>query len=172
MAKAARIKAPAQVAAQSRQEVAAMIKHLGDLQRLFQREQADMNDAIAQIAQRHQPRLETLTRNIEEIQQAVQTWCEANRNELTGGKTKTANLVTGEVSWRQRPPSVRIRAVDVVIQGLRGLGLERFIRSKEEINKEAILAEPEAVAGVPGITLVSGVEDFVITPFEQQLDAA
>jgi len=47
--------------------------------------------------------------------------------------------------------------------------MTRFIRSKDEINKEAILNEPQAVVGVAGISIKPGVEDFVITPFEQEL---
>jgi len=58
-----------------------------------------------------------------------------------------------------------------VIETLNRLGLSQFVRSKEEINKEAILNEPEAVKGVAGITVVTGVEDFVITPFEQDVTA-
>jgi phage host-nuclease inhibitor protein Gam len=88
------------------------------------------------------------------------------------GKSKSANLVTGEVSWRQRPPSVSISKANDVIQRLRGLGLFRFIREKEEINKEAILAEPAEVAGIKGIKLGTGVEDFVITPFEVEVGEA
>ncbi|MCX1853849.1 host-nuclease inhibitor Gam family protein, partial [Escherichia coli] len=99
----------------------------------------------------------------------VQGWCEANRDELTnGGKVKTANLVTGDVSWRVRPPSVSIRGMDAVMETLERLGLQRFIRTKQEINKEAILLEPKAVAGVAGITVKSGIEDFSIIPFEQE----
>ena len=94
--------------------------------------------------------------------------CEANRAELTNnGKSKSANLVTGEVQWRNRPPSVGIRGTDSVIETLLRLGLERFIRRKEEINKEAILNEPSAVSGVAGITVKTGIEDFAIVPFEQ-----
>ena len=37
---------------------------------------------------------------------------------------------------------------------------------KEELNKEAILNEPEAVKGVAGLSIKTGVEDFVIQPFE------
>ncbi|MGI0446373.1 host-nuclease inhibitor Gam family protein [Pseudomonas aeruginosa] len=34
----------------------------------------------------------------------VQSWCEANRTELTdANKVKYANLTTGEVQWRIRP---------------------------------------------------------------------
>lgn len=173
MAKVVRIKAPAQEAPQTKEDVAAQIKALGDLQRMLAREQADMNDAIGEIAKRHQPALDALTRAIEEHQAGIQTWCEAHRDELTrDGKVKTANLVTGEVQWRQRPPSVTVRMTDFVIEQLRNLGLARFVRVKEEVNKEAILAEPAAVAGVAGIHIKTGVEDFVITPFEQELGAA
>ena len=99
------------------------------------------------------------------LQAGVQTWCEANRKELCG-TGKTANLITGEVQWRARPPSVTIRGAEVVLENLKSLGLERFVRVKEEANKEAMLNEPDAVRGVAGITINSGVEDFTITPFE------
>ncbi len=171
MSKSARVKAPAlaTVAPQSRDEVAAKIKELGDLQRTAARETADMNDAIAVITQRHQPALESLDLAMREIQTGVQTWCESHRDELTGGgKTKTANLVTGEIQWRQRPPSVRVRAQEMVIETLEKLGLGRFLRVKTEINKEAVLADPDAVSGIVGLSISTGVEDFVITPFEQQ----
>lgn len=70
------------------------------------------------------------------------------------------------------PPSVRISKSEVVLETLARLGLSRFIRKVEEVNKAAILDEPDAVRGVAGITVVTGVEDFVITPFEQEVKAA
>ena len=79
---------------------------------------------------------------------------------------KTANLVTGEVAWRQVPPSVQVRGAEAVLDRLQVMGLGRFIRSKDEVNKEAMLAEPEAVRGITGITIVTGLENFSITPFE------
>ncbi len=168
MANPKRLKTPAAAAPQTRDQVAAQIREIGDLQRLFLRESAEMNDAIAAITHRHQPALEALDRGIQELQAGVQAWCEANRAELTnGGKTKTANLITGEVQWRQRPPSVRVRAQEMVIETLFKLGLDRFLRVKTEINKDAVLADPEAVTGIAGLTIQTGVEDFVITPFEQ-----
>ena len=171
--KISRLKTPAMDTPQSRDDVARLIRDLGDLQREFLRETTEMNDAIGAITQNYQPALAALTQRIEKLQAGVQAWCEANRDELTGaGKVKTANLVTGEVQWRQRPPSVRVRALDVVIDSLRKFGLDRFIRVREELNKEAILADPAAVDGIAGISIQTSVEDFVITPFEQQLDVA
>ena len=109
------------------------------------------------------------------MQQGVQAWCEAHRIELCGENDrngKTANLVTGEVSWRQRPPSVTVRGVEAVIETLKRMKLARFVRTKEELNKEAVLNEPKAVAGIAGLTVNTGVEDFVIVPFEAEAEAA
>ena len=96
----------------------------------------------------------------------MQTWCEAHRAELTASGGKTVNLITGEVSWRQRPPSIAVRGAEAVLESLRTLGLHRFIRTKDEVNKEAMLNEPELAATVAGVSVIKGKEDFAITPFE------
>lgn len=83
---------------------------------------------------------------------------------------KTANLTTGEVQWRNRPPSCGIRGAEAVIELLKRLKPDRFIRVKEEINKDAILNEPTAVKNTPGITIKKDVEDFAIIPFEQEVE--
>ncbi|WP_332640770.1 host-nuclease inhibitor Gam family protein [Escherichia coli] len=154
---------------QNRDAVITDIKRIGDLQREASRLETEMNDAIAEITEKFAARIAPLKTDIETLSKGVQGWCEANRDELTnGGKVKTANLVTGDVSWRVRPPSVSIRGMDAVMETLERLGLQRFIRTKQEINKEAILNEPGAVAGVAGITVKSGIEDFTIIPFEQE----
>jgi phage host-nuclease inhibitor protein Gam len=148
-------------------DVAADIRRIGDLNRQLTRYQTEVNDRIAEVTATYAPLLEQLKEQIKPLQAGVQVWCEANRNDLTrGGKVKTASFTTGEVQWRQRPPSVSLRGVDAVLSVLAELGLGRFVRTKQEVNKDAVLAEPEAVAGVPGIAIVTGVEDFVIVPFE------
>lgn len=169
MAKA-KLKSKAEVyMAQTREDAAADIKKLGDLMRERTRKEADMNDEIAKITKRYQPEFEALGERIDVLQNSIQGYCEANREDLTnGGKVKSANLVTGEIMWRQKPPSVRIKAADAVIETLKRLGLGKFVRTKEEINKEAILNEPDQVRGVAGITIVTGEEQFEISPFEQE----
>lgn len=154
---------------QSKTDCAAAIRALGDLQRTFERERASMNDQIAAITQAYQPALASLSERMDALQAGIQAWCEAHRTELCGEGDKlgkTANLVTGEVAWRVRPPSVSIRGADAVLETLLRMGLGRFVRVKNEANKEAMLAEPDAVRGIAGITIVSGVEDFTITPVE------
>lgn len=175
MATRHKARATAVTVPQSKTDCAAHIRALGDAQRAFERQRTAMNDAIGAITQQHQPGLEALNERITALQQGIQTWCEANRVQLCGEADrlgKTANLITGEVSWRMRPPSVGVRGADTVIEALQRLGLQRFVRTKEEVNKEAILAEPDAVRGVPGITVVTGLEDFIVTPFEATAEVA
>ena len=157
----------------TREDAARAIREIGDLQRQHLRAKAEMNDAIAAITERWQPHLDALVEQVQMLQAGVQTWCEAHRDELTqAGRVKTANLVTGEVQWRQRPPSVRVTGAEAVIDTLERLGLAAFVRVKKEVNKEAILNDPAGVAGVAGIHINQGIEDFVITPFEQDLQPA
>ena len=165
---ATRVKQPAKLRFVSIEQVQSAIKEIGDLSREHTRLTTEMNDKIGATSEQYAPQLKSLEKEIEPLQKAVQEYCEANRDELTEfGKTKTANFVTGEVQWRQRPPSVAIRGAESVLESLMRLGLDRFIRTKNEINKEALLNEPEVAKGIAGITIKTGVEDFVIKPFEQ-----
>ena len=154
---------------QSKELTAEAIRALGDAQRELTRVETEINDQIAAITAERKGEIEAIKTRIETLTGGIQTWCEAHRVELLAGGGKEANLITGLVKWRQRPPSVSIRSVDKVLETLRSLGLGRFIRSKEEPNKEAMLADPKAVSGIAGITIVTGIEDFVIEPFEVEV---
>ena len=172
MAKATKLKAVAQsYVPQSRNEVADHIDLIGTAQRELQRMELDIDDIVSKLRLDKQPKIKQLTNTIAELSKGVQTWCEANRDSITdNGKVKSANLTTGEVNWRQRPPSVKTRASAQLFEKLKRLGFSFFIRSKEELDKDAILAKPETAKDA-GIEIITGVEDFVITPFEQKLAA-
>ncbi|PJG86190.1 host-nuclease inhibitor Gam family protein [Conservatibacter flavescens] len=155
---------------QTRDEVEVAIKEIGDLQRKLEAKVIEQNNRLAEITEEYAPQMNEIKAELEPIQAAVQAWCESHRDELTNnGKTKTGNFNTGDVQWRQRPPSVSVRGADSVIENLHTLGLTRFIRTKEEVNKEAMLNEPELASMVAGVTIKTGIEDFVITPFEQDV---
>ncbi|MCK3654886.1 host-nuclease inhibitor protein Gam [Pasteurellaceae bacterium Macca] len=164
-----RVKAAAKLRFTTVEQVQSAIKEIGDLSREHTRLTTEMNDLIGETSEKFAPQLTQLKNEIEPLQQAVQEYCEAHREELTeNGKSKTATFITGEVQWRARPPSVSIRGADSVLESLNRLGLGRFIRTKNEINKEALLNEPDVAKGIAGITIKQGVEDFVIKPFEQK----
>lgn len=147
-------------------EAADMVARIGDLTREIERIKLDMQEEMARIKEEYERKAQPLMEERTALTEGVRIWAEANRRKLTqDGKVKYVRLTTGEIKWRQRPPAVTIRGTAQVLQRLKERGLERFIRVKESVNKEAIREEPEAVSGIPGIKVGSAGEDFVVEPF-------
>lgn len=171
MSKKARIKSAAAIGVpQTAAEVDRAIAEIGICQRERDRIQADMNDALAAQREAWESQAKPYADRIKELTSGVQLYCEAHRDELTQhGKTKTARLSAGEVSWRMRPPSVRVTGAEAVIEALKRLDLARFVRTKEEVNKEAVLAEPEIADRVKGLAVIQG-EDFIVKPWDTELE--
>ncbi len=165
-----KLKVRAPIIPASRDEVASAIYEIGLRQRERQHIEATMNDELAAIRAKHEAKAQVHAEEIKRLATGVQIYCETHREELLGvERTKTVKLATGEIRWRMRPPSVSIKGVDTVIEALERLGLARFVRVKKEVNKDAILAEVEAVQGIKGITVKQG-EDFIIRPHETELE--
>ena len=170
-----RMKTPAITvpAPQNIQEATALMRQLGELDSQIKRIEADLNDAIGALKEKAGTEVDPLKQRIKEITTAMQAWASANRNSLTeGGKRKSFQLATGWIMWRNRPPSVGVRGKESVIQVLLERGLERFLHTTYEINKEAILAAEDRVeitSQVRGLTLKTGIEDFVLEPYKVEL---
>lgn len=172
MAKVTRIKTQAAEhrVPQNREEAVKMIAEIGNHQRERQRLKADMDDQITKLRKEYDQLMAPHVEQIKSLTSGVHTWAEANRDDLTqGGKVKTANMMTGEIRWRIAPPSVVLVRVKEALEELKQKALKRFIRVKEEVNKEAILADQEAVQDCKWIQIKQG-EDFVIVPFETELE--
>jgi phage host-nuclease inhibitor protein Gam len=168
----AKTKTPPRFVPASREEVTQAIRSIGGHQRERARIEAAMNDHLALIRERFEAEAAPHAERIKLLSEGVEIWCDANREALTdGGRTKTVNLASGEVKWRTSPPKVVIKKADQVLEVLRQRGLTDYIRVKEEISKEAILASPDAVAGIRGISIEQD-EQFVIEPFETKLEDA
>jgi phage host-nuclease inhibitor protein Gam len=158
---------------QSREEAAEAVKRIGIFNRQIARLEADLNDEIAEMKRAAENAAQPLKDQADAATEGLKLWAEANRDRLTdGGRVKFADLGTGKISWRFRPPSVRLSRVEQVIEGLKTLGLQRFIRVKEEPNKEAMLAEAELARTVAGVSIGTEGEDFIVEPFEVELAAA
>jgi phage host-nuclease inhibitor protein Gam len=171
MSKKSRIKTEAAaVTFTNEHEVDAAIAEIGNAQRERQKLEVNMNAEIASVKDRYETAALPFAAVISQLGEAVRIWCEANRVKLTKeGRTKTAKFGAGEVAWRTRPPRVSVRGEGIVIAALKALGLHKFIRTKEEINKEAILAEPAGINGIKGLSISQG-EDFVIKPFASEIE--
>lgn len=157
---------------QSKEEAQRFVREIGEANRQIARIQADMNDRIAKLKERGELDAAPLADLVKAMTEGLRTWSEANRAMLTdGGKRKWADLGTGKIEWRLAPPKVTIRGVEAALAAIKTMGLP-FLRVKEEIDKEAMLREPEKARFVPGVTIGSEGENFSVEPFEAAIEGA
>lgn len=157
---------------ETREEAEQMLARLGEIQR----EKTLLSTALEETLAGERARVEAqalpLTAEAERLTRGIQLWAEANRRSLTNdGRTKTIRLSTGEIAWRARPPSVKLRDQGAILEWLMAKGLARFIRTKSEVNREAMLGEPSVAREVPGVTISSEGEEFVVSPLTEQVAA-
>ena len=150
------------------------IRVIGEKERRAERLTSEMNDEIAVIQDRYGKEIAPIKGEVEVLKEGLGIYCEAHRDRLTkGGKTKTAAFATGKVSWRLKPVRVTITprlaglaSPEEMIAKLKALGLHRFVRVKEEYNKEAMREEADTAREVQGISVGSGDEEFIVEPYE------
>ncbi len=157
-------------------EARSAIREIGDLSRDVLRLEAELNDKIAKLQEEYGEMVEPIRELITAKQEGLKMFCEVNRDRLTnGGKVKFHKFETGEISWRLRPAKVTIRGKDAVIDAIKKAKLGRkFLRTKVEINKDAMLEKPNrtVAAAITGVTIGSDGEDFIVEPFETELAEA
>lgn len=155
----------------NRAELNEKIAELGRNERIRDKITLEMNEVIAKTKDRYADDVKKYDDKITELQSGIAAYCEVHRDELTeGGKSKSVKLPAGMISWRICPPSCRITKPEVVLELLKKKGLHRFIRTKEEVSKDMVLAEPVAVASIKGITIISGKEELSIEPDREELE--
>lgn len=165
-----RAKKPALQLPQTIEEVDESVAEIGQLQRTIQAIESEMNDKIDIIKAEYGQKADANRRKIGDLLDSVESYAAVNRNELTDdGRSKTVKLRSGLLSWRNTPPAVSISKVEEVKDRLKTLGLDQFLRTKQEIDRQAILADKEVALAVEGIRITQR-EEFVVTPNESQAE--
>jgi phage host-nuclease inhibitor protein Gam len=116
---------------------------------------AEMEAEMEVVRQRYATRLRSLEDAISRDDTAVRAYCEAERGVLTdGGRVRVVHVAPGlAVSWRAGRPSVVADNEDETLAVLERLGLDACIRVARSLNRQAILANPVLIEGVPGIRI-------------------
>ncbi|RJG46465.1 host-nuclease inhibitor Gam family protein [Mesorhizobium sp. DCY119] len=152
---------------QSREDAVWTVGRIGTLRRDIAARKAAADEQIRTVGEMVEAALAPLAQELAQLEEGMQAYCEVNRLSLTNeGKVKFHDFGTGRISWRLRPPKVGIRGMEAVIEGCKRLGLSRFLRVKEEINRDAMLADADTARQIAGVTISSEGEDFVIEPAE------
>lgn len=121
---------------------------------------------VAKLKNDLEEKLVADTKRIEVLFEAIVRFAQARRSELTEEeKKKTVRLPTGDFGWRTNPSSVKLtEKEEEVVASLKKLGLESFVRTIFELNKNEVLSHPEIAKAVKGISIVSEVEMFFVKP--------
>ena len=151
------------------EEASQYLLQLGECQRAITTEETKLNKRIETLKQRSADKTRPHSQKADQLVQGLFSFAQANRTELTDdGKTKTIPLTTGELKWRTTPPKVTLRGVENILKALKAAGLERFIRTKEEVDKAAMLKEPEVASAIKGVT-ISNMELFSACPSSTEI---
>ena len=153
-------------------EAAKFLARIGKEQRTNDIIQSDLNAEVDRLKTKAMADAKLHQDKISQLVEGLFVYAEVHRDELTdGGKRKTIEVPTGIFGWRMTPPAVSFRDVKSILKNLKSLGLERFIRTKEEIDKEAILREPNVATTVKGVS-ISQHEEFIAKPAELEVEIA
>ncbi len=154
------------VVPKSIEEVSLFVSEIGKCQRKLEQIQTRINEDIEQIKTRAVQISLPLQETIDELFKSIYVFARAHRSMLTdGGKRKRVDLLTGSIFWQLNPPAVSLRNVKKVIALCKRHRLKRFIRVKEELDKEAMLKEPEMASRIKGVR-IGQKEQFVVKPAE------
>lgn len=157
-----------------REQANEAIASIGEITRKRERIEAAMNDELAKVKAKHEEAAKPLMDEQARLADGVKLYCEANRSALTeDGKVKSYRFAAGTVSWRTTPFSVVIRDADSVLATLKDQKQKAYIRTKEEIDRDALLRDRVKVEtlGIAGIGFRQK-EEFSIEPFEAKIDGA
>jgi len=153
-------------------EAAEFLAQIGEEQRATDKIRSDINTKVEKLKAKAMADVKPYQEKISQLVEGLFAYAEAHRDELTdGGKHKTVKVPTGIFGWRMTPSAVSLRNVKSILESLKSLGLKRFIRTKEEIDKEAMLKESEVASTVKGVS-VSQREEFIAKPTELEVEIA
>jgi phage host-nuclease inhibitor protein Gam len=162
-------KAKALTVPQNREQAGAALARYAQLDRAVDRLEIQMNEEIAKIKEAYFQTALPIRIEAEEIEAALQSFCEANRDTLTNNRnTKTIDFGVGKTSWRSTPAKVTVngKEEDLVdhIKRSEDPELKKFLRATFEIDKVQVLRNPDQVGKLPGVEIVRGFETFEIKP--------
>lgn len=151
-------------------EAAKFLAQIGEEQRAADKVKSIFNTKVDKLKAEAADDVKPHQEKISQLVEGLFAYAEAHRDELTdSGKRKTVKVPTGTFGWRMTPPAVSLRDIKSILVSLKSLGLKQFIRTNEEIDKEAMLKEPEVAKTVKGVS-ISQHEEFTAKPTELEVE--
>lgn len=159
------------------------LQQLGDLQREREAAVALYDEKISRLQAELAEKTELMDREIKKISQSVKHFMDENRPKYLSESRKTLSLSTGDISYRNGKPSVKTKNSDKLIGSIlesnsltkiRDTFVKKmsmvFLRTKLELDKDAILANPITAKNVTGVEIENGAERFYLKPYSSSTE--
>lgn len=144
------------------------IKELGEVQRDLAITKAELDEQISNLQNAYSKLIDDLSKKEDDLTQQITAFCNKNFQLIFKDGSKTAKLITGEISRRKKPNSLLVENLELALAQLKEKKLECFIKVKEDLNKSALLNSPETIAEIEGIEIQTGLESLIIKPYSTQ----
>jgi phage host-nuclease inhibitor protein Gam len=107
---------------------------------------AAMDGQIQSIREQYEPKLAAQNEALDQKMEHARVWSEANLHEF--GAARSIETVHGAIGWRTGQPALKTLpgwTFDRVLQTLKITGAAGYIRVKEEVHKQNLLSDREAL---------------------------
>jgi phage host-nuclease inhibitor protein Gam len=138
-----KLKPPVDIPA-SRAEAEAVLRRIAEVKLEETALKAEMDEQLTRTRKQYEARLAKLQDQLLRMLESLRAWAEAHPEEF-GGR-RSLEMLHGTLGWRLTPPALRpVRGFTwgAVFSRLKELGKWEYIRTKEEPNREALLAARE-----------------------------
>lgn len=156
-------------APRTREEMEALVGEIAALKIDERRKTAEMDEALRALRDSYRENLSGINERLALLLPRALAWAEAHPDEF--GKLRSIEMLHGVIGWRTNTPSLKPITGwtwDRVLEKLKALpSMLGYIRSKDEPNKQAILADREQLGadGLRAIGLrVVQEEEFFVEP--------
>ena len=182
-------------------EAEQMIAQLGASQRDQAEAKARHDAVIARLEEDHAKAVKASQEAQAGLIEGISVWAAANRERLTaGGKTKTVQLASGAILWREGRYAVKHKGLEIedvitvvgreierLVEEIKVASKERrrddwvaltkrsnvvesFLRLEVKLSKEAMLAARDVAGTIPGIVIEREPESFAVEPIASQIE--
>lgn len=170
-----RIKKNVSAPVPTRAQVETLIGHIRGEKIRELRIQADREKQLKEVDEKFRADLNSISAAIQDKFAQVQSWAEANAEEFV--MRKSLEFTHGTIGFRTGTPRLALLnrqwTWEKVLAALRRVPLwQKFIRTREEVDKDRLIAERELVAGVLpdfGVKVVQD-ESFFIEPKIEEVE--
>jgi phage host-nuclease inhibitor protein Gam len=146
-------------------QAAAVVGRIGAAQVQLSRLKASLDVAVAQANLAYEAAAAALRTAIAADTELLRGYFDANRSTLLAGTKKSVALPTGTMGMKKTTAKLVVADVDALLKRLEeDRKLRRFIRTKSEVDRAALLAEPKVAVTIDGVSIEGGEDAFFVKP--------